>query len=630
MNLTKQRESDSVRFNATTIFTDKKMNNLTAFQSMIFKVALDTMSLTDENYEAKIQILLKRISNYFNIDRTYLFFVNYEEKSMVCSQEWVNNVTEISGNLNKKICLKNYSWWVNQLIKNKPIYIKDVCAMPIEASVEQQKLMKRGVKSVLAIPLSIEGKVQAFIGLDSIESIENWTEESIEQIYIIGDILSKGITQVNNNKKINFLSYYDPLTDLPNRLLLTKKLKNDIYQSQHSEPFISIMFINLDGFKVINDNFGYDQGNALLKQVSERLVEIVNKNDIVSRTDSDQFILYISNYQNQENLDNISSQIIQAFNIPFVLRGEEYNITASMGVSCYLRDGTDVENLIRYAYMAMNKAKCLGKNQYQHCTTKIKEEALETITLTNDLYKAIERNQLLLHYQPKVKGLTGEIVGVEALLRWNHPELGFVPPFKFIPLAEKTQLILPIGYWVLDNAAKQLKVWQEKGYKPIKIAVNFSVYQLSHPRIIEQIEEILERHSLEAKYLEVEITESLAMDKNYKIKETLKKMKKMGITLSIDDFGKEYSSFNRLKESPMDAIKIDMSFVQGIGVSAEDEGIVRSVLSLADNLGLKTTAEGVETKEQAEFLNNTACDHLQGYYFHRPMEPVELENLLKI
>lgn len=189
-----------------------------------------------------------------------------------------------------------------------------------------------------------------------------------------------------------------------------------------------------------------------------------------------------------------------------------------MGVSQYSRDGTDIEDLIRYAYMAMSKAKSLGKNQYQKCTGAIKEEALETISLTNDLYKAIERDELLLHYQPQVNGITGEIVGVEALLRWDHPKHDFVPPFKFIPLAEKTQLIIPIGYWVLENAAKQFKEWQSKGYKPLKIGVNFSVYQLSHPHIIAEIAEILESHSLEAKYLEVEITESLAMEKNQKVR----------------------------------------------------------------------------------------------------------------
>lgn len=609
-------------------FIDNRTNNLTAFQKMVLDVTLDFMNLNENNSDEIVEQLLESTGMFFGVERAYLFTVNHSEDTMVYSHDWTNIGTNSLLSSKRPIELADYPWWMDQLTNNKLVKIDDVHMMEPEASLVQEQLVFQEIKSLLAVPIFAEEKIQAFIGIDLLASTKQWTKEDVEQLHIIASILSKGIIQLNNIKKIKFMSYHDPLTELPNRLLLTKRLNNDIMQTDTHNPLISIMFINLDGFKLINDNFGFEQGNALLKQVSKRLLGLVSENDTVSRTDGDQFIIYISDYKTQENLDSISSEIINTFNIPFILRGEAYNITASMGVSQFLRDGEDIEELIRYAYMAMSKAKSLGKNQYQNCTDSIKEEALETIALTNDLYKAIERDEMLLHYQPQVNGLTGEIVGVEALLRWNHPKHGFIPPFKFIPLAEKTQLILPIGYWVLDNAAKQFKEWQEKSYKPIKIAVNFSVYQLSHPHIIKDIEEILERSSLEPEYLEIEITESLAMDKNPKIKKTLNEMKKLGVTLSIDDFGKEYSSFNRLKESPMDIIKIDMSFVQGIGICAEDEGIIRSVLSLADNLGLKTVAEGVETKKQVDFLNETSCDHLQGYHFHKPMPPTEMEKFL--
>lgn len=615
---------------ASKILINKKTDNLTAFQKMILDITLNFMSLDEANYKEEIGYLLKRIGFFFKVDRTYLFFVNETEDTVVYSHDWVQTGLKSLLSLNKEISIRNYPWWTEQLNNKRIVQIDDIQSMPIEASKEQEQLAEKDVKSLLAIPLSVDGKTQAFFGMDLTKSAEKWSETTIEQFCIVGHVLSKGIVQLDHLRKIDFISYHDPLTELPNRLLLTKKLGQEIVRANCRNPLISVMFINLDGFKIINENFGYEQGNALLQQVSTRLLGILGEDDIASRTDGDQFILCISDYKNQENLDEIASKIIDAFNTPFILRGEEYNITISMGVSKYQCDGEDVEELIDYAYIAMNKAKCLGKNQYQNCTAQIKEEALEAISLTNDLYKAIERDELLLYYQPQVKGPTGEIIGVEALLRWNHPEHGFVPPYKFIPLAEKTQLILSIGYWVLENAAKQFKKWQEKGYQPIKIAVNFSVYQLNHPHIIGEIKEILERNSLESKYLEIEITESLAMDKNDKIKQALRRMKELGITLSIDDFGKEYSSFNRLKESAMDIIKIDMSFVQGIGVCIEDEGIIRSVLSLAANLGLKTVAEGVETKDQADFLNETACDHLQGYYFHRPMPSYEMEKLLSI
>ncbi|MDN6194603.1 MAG: GGDEF domain-containing phosphodiesterase [Alkalibacterium sp.] len=291
-------------------------------------------------------------------------------------------------------------------------------------------------------------------------------------------------------------------------------------------------------------------------------------------------------------------------------------------------DGEDVETLLKYAEMAMYHAKNLGKNQYQKYSRELRHQALETTLLANDLYQAIERNEMQLYYQPKVNGLTGEIVGVEALLRWKHPELGFVSPAEFIPLAEKTRLILPIGEWVLKTASKQSKEWQDKGFQPMKIAVNFSVHQLNHPNIVEQIDGILEEVMLEARYLEVEITESLAMDNNKKVKETLKKIKSLGITLSLDDFGKAYSSLNRLRESQVDKVKIDMSFIQGIGISRQDEIIVKAILSLASDLGFQTVAEGVETKEQVDFLNKIPCDQLQGYFFYKPMPAAEMEKLL--
>lgn len=429
-------------------------------------------------------------------------------------------------------------------------------------------------------------------------------------------------------EEVTFLAYHDALTGLPNRLLLSDRLNQGILYAKRQGTLISIMFIDLDGFKIINDTLGHDQGDELLKQFSKRLSNVIRKEDSVCRIGGDEFILYFKGYKDEEALDTIACKVMNVFKKPFSLKGQEYFITGSMGISQYPIDGEDVETLIKNADMAMYKAKSLGKNQYQKCSHDLKYSAIETLSLTNNLYRAIERNEMMLYYQPQVNGLTGEIIGAEALLRWNHPELGFISPYKFIPLAEKTRLILPIGYWVLKTACEQGKVWQDKGFKPIRIGVNFSIHQLNHPDIIEQIEDVLEKTSLEAKYLDVEITESIAMDHNGKIKETLESIKNLGIALSIDDFGKEYSSLSRLKELPIDRVKIDMSFVQGIGLSDKDEIITKAVILLAANLGLETIAEGVETKEQMDFLNQRLCNELQGYYLHKPMPATEIEKLL--
>ena len=255
--------------------------------------------------------------------------------------------------------------------------------------------------------------------------------------------------------------------------------------------------------------------------------------------------------------------------------------------------------------------------------------AIENMLLTNSLHKAVERNEMMIYYQPQVNGLTGEIVGVEALLRWNHPEFGIIQPSKFIPLAESTRLIVPIGNWVLKTACSQNKYWQDKGYKNVRMAVNFSSHQINDPSIVEQVGGILTELSLNPRYLDIELTESIAMNHNGRVKETIKRLKNLGVAFSIDDFGTEYSSLSRLKELPIDRLKIDMSFVQGIGISEKDEAITKAVILLANTLGLRTIAEGVETKDQLDFLNARGCNEVQGFYLYKPMPAEEMEKLLR-
>lgn len=606
----------------------KEKNYQIQFQKLLLDSSFEFMNIDQENFDNKVNILLENLGSFFNVDRAYLFTLNHRNYTMTYSHEWCNRGVEPEIHKIEEMPINRFPWWLDQLNKNNIIYIEDVGLMPSEAEAEKEQLNRQNVKSIASVAVIVEDKIKAFIGIDSVKASKKWTKRNMDLLHIIAKILSSGMVHVNYHKSIDFMAYHDLLTGLPNRLLLSERVNEGILSSRITKNRLSIMLINLDGFKMINDSLGYDQGDSLLKEVAKRLVKTVRKKDTVCRIGGDEFVLYINDYKDEAELDLIACKIIKALNKPFILRGEEYFITASMGISQHPIDGQDVETLIKNADMAMYKAKNLGRNQYYKCTSALKNSTLETIALTNDLYRAIEKDELMLYYQPKVDGLSGEILGVEALLRWDHPEYGFVPPFKFIPLAEKTQLILPIGNWVLNTACKQLKSWQEKGLRPIKLAVNFSVYQLNNPSIVKQIQDILERHSLDPKYLEIEITESAAIDTSDKIKETLEKINDLGVSLSIDDFGKEYSSLNRLKELPIDTVKIDMSFVQGIGACHKDEIIIRYIISLAADFGYKTIAEGVETREQIDFLNYHKCDQLQGYYFHKPMPAAELEKLL--
>ncbi len=607
-----------------------QQNHLIAFQKMVLDVSFKFMNINKENFDHRVDYLLKSIGTFFEVDQTYHFKIDHKNQTMTHTHEWCDDGIHSKMGNQVEVPLDAFPWWVDELYKNQLVHVNDSTKMAAEASAEQKRLHSLKIKSSISVPVMIEGEVQAFIGVASIRAPKKWTEENIELLSTMAQILARGMMEISNDEKIDFMAYYDPLTELPNQSLLAKRLKKGIRRAENDEMPIAIFFLDLDGFKAINDALGHKQGDQLLKQVAQRLLSVVAKSETVCRRGGDEFIIYLNTYQDEEDLEDIALEIIDLFKKPFILKDQEYFITASIGISQYPVDGEDIPTLISNADMAMYEAKSLGKNQYLQCSEQLKEETEEKIRLTNDLYHAIERDELLLHFQPQVKGDTGEIVGMETLLRWDHPEYGFVPPFKFIPVAEKTRLILPIGYWVLETACRQWVEWNKQGLKPVKIAVNFSGHQLTHPEIIDQIKEILNKTAMPPEYLEIEITESVALDDSKAAKEALMQLKKLGIALSIDDYGKEYSSLQRLKESAVNAMKIDMSFIQGIGVNPKDEIIIRTLLSMARKLGIYTVAEGVETKEQVEFLNQTCCVQLQGYYFHKPMPACEIERLLTL
>lgn len=429
-------------------------------------------------------------------------------------------------------------------------------------------------------------------------------------------------------KKMKHLAFHDHLTGLPNRLLFTDQLSHALLLSERMAKMLALLYLDLDGFKMINDTMGHAVGDKLLAEVSKRLVHTVRKSDFSARLGGDEFIVLIENVQDIETVDLVAEKILNSFNKPFKLDNQEFFLTTSIGVAVYPTDGEDAETLIKNADIAMYKAKEKGRNQCLHCTPVMKTNIRETMELSNQLYGALNRNELELYYQPQVNSASKTIIGLEALLRWNHPDLGMVSPGQFIPIAEHTGLILPIGEWVIRTACEQNKAWQDTDFPPIPVAVNLSVRQFQNSRLVKQVEEILMETGLDPQYLELEITESVVMKETLYIIETLNAFRDRGIAISIDDFGIEYSSLNYLKQLPVDKIKIAMPFVQGISVSEKDEAIIKSILALAQNLGLRVIAEGVETKKQLCFLSERRCDEIQGFYYYKPMPAREVEKLL--
>lgn len=443
------------------------------------------------------------------------------------------------------------------------------------------------------------------------------------------ELMKKNKKIIISEKEIKHLAYHDYLTGLPNRISLSEKVNSSILLSSNMGKKLAVMFLDLDDFKIINDTMGHDIGDQLLIEVSNRLVNTVHKYDTVARIGGDEFIILLQDIKNLDYINTESKKILNCLNKPFDLNNQNFYITTSIGVAIYPDDGEDAEELIKNADIAMYNAKTKDKNQCVICTSILKAQIIEKVKINNSLCQALDHNEFELYYQPQLSCVSNEIIGLEALIRWNHPELGMVSPAEFIPIAEQTNLIIQIGEWVLSTACSQNKIWQDSGLPLIRMGVNLSVKQFLNGNFASDVEEILKETGLDYKYLELEITESAAMKGKCNIIETISVFKKMGIHIAIDDFGTEYSSLNYLKQLPIDRIKIPMTFIQGIGSNTKDEAITKAIIILAKNMGIGVIAEGVERKDQIDFLNQEMCDEIQGFYYYKPMPAYAIEKLLK-
>ena len=430
-------------------------------------------------------------------------------------------------------------------------------------------------------------------------------------------------------EKIKYLAYFDHLTGLPNRRLFNDRLNQRIINRDRQEKAIGVLFLDLDSFKRINDTMGHAKGDELLKLVASRLKNALREGDTVCRVGGDEFLILIEYIENKADIGMVAEKILEIFQKPFNIDNHDLYITTSIGGAIYPIDGKDVETLIKNADIAMYRAKEKGNNRFELCTPLIKNSVVEEMKLTNSLYRALERNELELYYQPQVNIKSGEIIGLEALIRWHHRKFGIINPLDFIHIAEKTGLILPIGEWVIRSACRQNKAWQAAGIVNVPIAVNLSVNQFQNTRIVEDIGKILRESELDPRDLELEITENIIMKETDYIVDSLKQLKQLGVKIAIDDFGTEYSSLNYIKQLPVDKIKIAMSFIRGINLNEKDEAIINVIIVLAKNLGLKVIAEGVETKEQLDFLRKQLCDEVQGFYYYKPMTAPQIEKLMR-
>ncbi len=419
--------------------------------------------------------------------------------------------------------------------------------------------------------------------------------------------------------ELDFLALYDAVTKLPNRTLFEDRLTQAIGTAQYNRQPLAVLWSTLDKFKKMQDTLGRQVGNQILQEAARRLSRCVPENTTIAKIDGDEFAILLTNIDGAETAVEITNRIGDAMKPPFLIDEHEIFLTASVGISVFPGDGADAATLTKNASVALRRAKESGGSNYQFYTSEMNREAVKRMTLENNLRRALEREEFQVFYQPKINVKSGLMQGMEALVRWQHPETGLVSPSEFIPLAEDTGLIEPLGEWVLRTACAQIRAWQTSGYDALPVSVNLSPRQLRQPELLKIIAEIIETAGINTSCLILEVTESSFMENPGAAIETLGALKKMGIKIAIDDFGTGYSSLGYLKRLPIDILKIDKSFVCDVTTDADDAALVMAIISLAHNLSLKVTAEGVETEDQLRFLRLLRCDAWQGYLYSKPV-----------
>jgi len=598
-------------------------------QELITQISSDCVGINQQNFTENIDYLLKTSCEFFSLDRAYICLFDLERETFSCLQDYCRPGIESAQERLQNQPIDPSHWRMEKILGNELFIASDISKLPQFVNVELTSGKTNLPKSQIIAPIASKEKIIGFWGFDTETRIQEWQDDHLNFAKIIANILGDTLSRIDSEKELSYLAHYDEITKLANRNLFTNYLYFNIIKQEFTDTYLGIIFLDLDSFKTVNNTVGHEMGDELLYLVAEKIKHVVAKTDLVSRFSGDEFLIMISHVKNKDEMAGIAEKLMNIFNEPFILKGQEFFMTASAGIALYPMDGGDPEALIMNADIAKFKAKEKGRNQYLLCSADMKEAVNRQNQLTNFLYRALENGELFIHYQPQVCLRTGKVTGVESLLRWQHPKLGLISPGIVIPLAEKTSLINPIGEWVLETACRQNKAWQDSGIEPILMAVNISASQFKNPNLVSQIEGILKKTGLKPEYLEVEITESTAILELNEIIGKLNGLKEIGVSIAIDDFGTEYSSLGRLKMLPLDRLKMDKQFVDGIGANHKDQAIAKAIIQLGKSLGLSVVAEGVEDEKQVSFLKTSQCDLIQGYYYYKPLDAVAIGEILK-
>ncbi len=507
----------------------------------------------------------------------------------------------------------------------QPVWLGDLAQEPAFARGAQA--LEAGLHCAFAFPIMVGGEFFGVIEFFGRE-VRRHDADIVALAQNVGSQLGQFIARKKAESNLTFLASHDALTNLPNRFMFNERLTQALARAHRQGKMVAVLFIDLDRFKVINDTLGHDAGDRLLVELAGQLRGCLRENDTIARQGGDEFVVLVEDINDPSQVTGVAQKILETVAEARILGGQEFNITASIGISVYPDEGADLQTLLKNADIAMYRAKEQGKNNFQFYSAEMNQHTFERLALETSLRRAIEREEFLLHYQPKIDLRNGRITGVEALVRWKHPELGMVSPAQFIPLAEETGLIGPIGDWVLRTACAEARRWITSSASEISVAVNLSARQFAREDLAQSITSVLFESGLEPRFLEIEITESTVMLDAKRATRVLQQLKDMGIRVALDDFGTGYSSLGYLKRFPIDSVKVDRSFILDIPHDPDDVAITLAVIAMAHSLRLKVIAEGVETEEQYQFLRTHDCDEMQGYYFSEPVDAAALARLI--
>ncbi len=444
-------------------------------------------------------------------------------------------------------------------------------------------------------------------------------EKTLERTYVLE----------KQKKELDYQAHHDYLTTLPNRIKFKREVEKMIDTNKHNNIRVAILFIDLDHFKNINDSYGHDIGDKVLKIIASRIDKCIRKGDYLARFGGDEFVVLINGFEHKNDLERIAEHIIKCISQPILIDNKTMFVSCSIGISIYEKYSRNYQDFIKHADTAMYKAKENGRNHYQFYSSDMTDVAFERVLMETSMRFALENKDFVVHYQPQVDGNTGEIVGIEALVRWNHADMGLISPELFIPLAEETGLIIALDQWVMKSGMQQIKKWYEEGFRPGRLSLNLSVKQLEHKNFIEIIKNMLDTTGCNAEWIEFEIIESHIMNNILESIDVLKQIQALGISIAIDDFGTGYSSLAYLKKLPLNKLKIDRSFIVDIPDNKEDAAITNAIIAIAKSLNLTVVAEGVETKRQKDYLLACGCDNIQGYFYYKPMVAEDIEKVLR-